>query len=100
MSHNAPDWAWKHMTTHGTCMNPGCNADISGTTWRDGKYKTTLHVDHDHTCCAKNTSCGKCVRGLLCAGCNMALGLLRNNPGIISGLALYAEMNPTSTIDP
>ncbi|WP_093752986.1 endonuclease domain-containing protein [Streptomyces sp. CFMR 7] len=30
------------------------------------------HVDHDHQCCQPwDFICGGCVRGLLCAGCNM-----------------------------
>lgn len=32
-----------------------------------------LHVDHDRGCCPGSTSCGKCVRGLLCVSCNSKL---------------------------
>lgn len=33
-----------------------------------------FHVDHDHACCPGPSSCGSCVRGVLCAGCNSRLG--------------------------
>lgn len=37
------------------------------------------HVDHDHACCPGKFSCGKCIRGLLCHGCNIGVGALGNN---------------------
>jgi hypothetical protein len=38
-----------------------------------------LTVDHNHGCCPVGRSCGKCVRGLLCHGCNMRLGQLESD---------------------
>lgn len=31
------------------------------------------HRDHSHRCCKSQRSCGRCLRGLLCAVCNMRL---------------------------
>jgi hypothetical protein len=32
-----------------------------------------LVVDHDHSCCPGRFSCGRCIRGLACYGCNNTL---------------------------
>lgn len=42
---------------------------------RTEKQVTHWHTDHDHSCCSGRTkTCGKCVRGILCRGCNTKLG--------------------------
>jgi hypothetical protein len=44
-----------------------------------GKRTGRFCVDHDHACCpGRIGSCGKCVRGLLCHGCNVKLGHLED----------------------
>jgi hypothetical protein len=40
-----------------------------------------FHVDHDHACCpGTGSSCGKCIRGLLCRNCNIGLGHFNDDP--------------------
>lgn len=36
-------------------------------------------VDHDHACCPSTKTCGNCIRGILCAKCNKALGLFKDD---------------------
>jgi hypothetical protein len=50
-----------------------------------------LSVDHDHSCCETGQSCGECVRGLLCADCNIALGKVRDDVVVLRRLASYVE---------
>jgi hypothetical protein len=40
--------------------------------------KLSLHVDHDHSCCPGEKTCGKCLRSLLCTYCNNFLGKIEN----------------------
>jgi len=48
------------------------------------KPERSLHIDHDHNCCNGRESCGVCVRGIVCNGCNKAVdkyekGLMRSD---------------------
>lgn len=42
-----------------------------------------LSVDHDHSCCPKPPTCGKCTRGLICSRCNSLIGELGDSAGHI-----------------
>lgn len=45
-----------------------------------GEFKErSLHVDHDHKCCDGITTCGNCVRGVICNGCNTAVDKMEND---------------------
>ena len=48
-------------------------------------------VDHNHACCPGHVGCSKCVRGLLCRGCNSAIGFAKDDPIRLRALADYLE---------
>lgn len=53
--------------------------------------KQNLTVDHDHACCDRFGSCGKCVRDILCTNCNTALGHVKDSKDRLRGLIAYLE---------
>lgn len=67
---------------NGRCANHGCRTDSPG---GPGRWC----IDHDHSCCPGKKSCGKCVRGLLCQGCNVGLGGFRDSAEAITGALAY-----------
>lgn len=62
----------------GLCATEGCG--------RPG-----VDVDHDHACCPGKRACGKCIRGILCHPCNLALGNVEDSIERLRGLAAYLE---------
>lgn len=48
-----------------------------------------LVVDHDHTCCPGDKSCGECVRGVLCRGCNSGLGMFKDRVDVLENAVAY-----------
>lgn len=49
------------------------------------------HIDHDHACCPGEGSCGKCIRGICCMGCNSGLGCFKDDPARLRKGADYLE---------
>lgn len=64
---------------NGKCANPGC--DVHAPLRMPDHRKGGLCVDHDHTTGA--------IRGLLCSGCNCALGQAKEDAGRLQGLISY-----------
>lgn len=67
------------LEAQGGCAT--CGRTVSG-----GK---NWHVDHDHACCDGKNSCGRCIRGILCHFCNLALGAVRDDPTTLRKMIDY-----------
>ena len=55
------------------------------------EFKSALVVDHDRSCCAGERSCGHCVRGLLCAQCNLIIGNAGDETGRLQDAIIYLK---------
>jgi hypothetical protein len=58
---------------------------------KESTFRKRLSIDHDHNCCPGETSCGKCVRGLLCHHCNSALGNAKDSIEILQKMIEYLK---------
>jgi Recombination endonuclease VII len=54
-------------------------------------FTETPHIDHNHKCCPRLTSCNKCRRDLLCEDCNLGLGRFKDNAEILLNAVEYAR---------
>lgn len=52
-----------------------------------------LVVDHDHSCCPGPTSCGLCVRDLICQDCNSGLGFFHDDPDVLTKAVEYLDQH-------
>lgn len=80
------------LASQGNCCAV-CGGQPSGR----GKAGARLAVDHAHSCCPGKESCGKCIRGLLCANCNTLIGLGGELPDRLRAAADYLERHTAKT---
>lgn len=91
-AHHVPHERARQLLDDPGCEICGVDLLVKVATTGHGKRKSLLVVDHDHECCPGDThSCGRCVRGLLCHGCNVAAGMLRDNAEYARRLAGYLD---------
>ena len=61
---------------------------------QDQHKDRNLSIDHDHSCCPGEKTCGNCNRGLLCGKCNRAIGLLNDDVELIKKIIKYLAPTP------
>lgn len=50
-----------------------------------------LVVDHNHSCCPNKTTCGNCVRGLICVSCNTLVGYIETHKNLLDSANKYIK---------
>jgi len=62
--------------------------------------RRSLATDHDHACCSGKSSCGQCVRGVLCSTCNKMIGFGRDRPEFFQRAIEYLTSPPAHNVIP
>jgi hypothetical protein len=91
--HQVPHTMVRRLLTDPTCEICGVNIVDKIRHPVTGKIGSLIVVDHDHNCCPGATSCGQCVRGLICTMCNCGLGFARNDTTILRGMLTYLAVH-------
>ena len=77
-----------YLKQDGKC--PLCLKELSNPTIEDA-VRWESNIDHDHSCCPGDTTCGNCVRGLLCRDCNLMIGHAKDNLDTLKRAVEYLE---------
>ena len=83
--HRVPQRLVVALVKDPTCQVPGCSVDLGQVHFPPHR----LVVDHDHSHCPGPMGCERCVRGLICQGCNVMLGFAKDNADLLIGAAAY-----------
>jgi hypothetical protein len=67
----------------------GGSCALCQSTSNRGRGSFFFSVDHDHSCCPGEVTCGQCVRALLCSMCNQGLGHFNDDPDLLLAAATY-----------
>lgn len=72
-----------------------CDEKETKMSWKSNSVNK-LTIDHDHSCVhhTPDKACKKCIRGLLCNGCNISLGHVENKPRWKLMVGDYLETRP------
>jgi hypothetical protein len=57
-----------------------------------------MQVDHDHSCCPGEGSCGRCLRGYICRTCNYTLARFDDDLERLRRAVAYLEAPPLAVI--